>query len=192
MAPQRFEIDPARISALLPFTFVLERIDAETFRYRLAGTAMCEVFGSELRGTNFLDGWENIDRVPLLRQFSLLTRQGAVALTYMAVAAADEEAVECEVMLLPLMHTRETIDRVLGVFCPLQTPAWLGEKPATQKSIVTSQMVWPATEPRQLLSRTPQISPETEYLAHTPVPQPGRPRFRVVEGGLGRNGKRLN
>ena len=76
MAPQRFEIDPSKISAILPYTFILERRDAETFSFRLAGTRMCDVFGYELRGTNFLDGWETIDRLPLLRQFSTLTRQG--------------------------------------------------------------------------------------------------------------------
>ena len=27
------------------------------YQYRLAGTRLCELFGSELRGNNFLDGW---------------------------------------------------------------------------------------------------------------------------------------
>ncbi len=88
MAPQRFEIDPSKISALLPYTFILERRDAETFSFRLAGTRMCDIFGHELRGTNFLDGWETIDRLPLLRQFSSLTRQGTVGIVYIEMAAA--------------------------------------------------------------------------------------------------------
>lgn len=190
MAPQRFEIDPARISALLPYTFVLERVDAETFRYRLAGTAMCEIFGCELRGTNFLAGWETIDRVPLLRQLSLLTRQGAVAVAYMDISAPGEKPVECEVVLLPLLHTGESIDRVLGAFCPLHVPAWLGEKPATSKSITANEMVWPASEPSRLIQAAPFIASQVDGLLHTSLPQPGRRQFRVLEGGLSRTDKR--
>jgi len=37
IAPQRLEIQPARIGAVLPDTFILERCDSRTFRYRLAG-----------------------------------------------------------------------------------------------------------------------------------------------------------
>ena len=55
--PRRFEIEPGKIAAILPSTFILERIDAETYRFRLAGTHVCDMFGVELRGTNFLDGW---------------------------------------------------------------------------------------------------------------------------------------
>ncbi len=85
-APLRFEIDPSKISAILPYTFILERIDAENYRFRLAGTRMCEIFGHELRGTNFLDGWETIDRLPLLRQFSTMTRQASAGIVNIPVA----------------------------------------------------------------------------------------------------------
>ena len=34
-----------------------------TYQYRLAGTRLCELFGSELRGRNFLDGWSDGDRL---------------------------------------------------------------------------------------------------------------------------------
>ena len=60
MAPRRFEIEPARIATILPETFILERLDTDTFVYRLAGTRMCEQFGCEFRGANFLDGWNEL------------------------------------------------------------------------------------------------------------------------------------
>jgi len=184
VAPHRFEIDPSRISALLPSTFVLERLDAETFRYRLAGTGMCEIFGCELRGTNFLEGWETIDRVPLLRQFSLLTRQGAVAVVYMQINPADEPPLACEVLLLPLLHTQDTVDRVLGAFSPLDHPGWLGDKPAIAKSIIANQIVWPTGDPQPLIQRMPFESPEFRQVRHGPIPPSERPQLRVVEGGL--------
>ena len=71
VAPRRFEIEPSRISEILPETFILERLDRETYRFRLAGTRICEEFGQELRGTNFLDGWLDDGCIVLLRTHRL-------------------------------------------------------------------------------------------------------------------------
>lgn len=183
LAPKRFEIDPSKISALLPYTFILERRDAETFSFRLAGTRMCDFFGHELRGTNFLDGWDTIDRLPLLRQFSTLTRQGTAGIIYLDVAAVDEANVECEVLLLPLCHTRDTIDRVLGAFSPLQSPGWLGEKPIVSKHVITNELVWPSRDPLAASSR-PDEPPPLTPIHSTRIVRSDRRQFRVFDGGL--------
>jgi len=183
LAPQRFEIDPSKISALLPYTFILERRDAETFSFRLAGTRMCDIFGHELRGTNFLDGWETIDRLPLLRQFSTLTRQGTAGIVYLEIAAVAEEAVECEVLLLPLRHTRDAIDRVLGTFTPLQSPIWLGEKPVVAKRVIANELVWPAGDPLDVIAR-PTEPPPLDPVRAARIVRSERRQFRVFDGGL--------
>ncbi len=184
-APQRFEIDPSKISAILPYTFILERRDAETFSFRLAGTRICDIFGHELRGSNFLDSWDTIDRLPLLRQFSTLTRQGSVGVIYLEIAATGEESIECEVLLLPLRHTRDTIDRVLGSFAPLQSPAWLGEKAVVSKRVIANELVWPLRDPGAGISRAPEpptLLPERA----TRIVRSERRQFRVFDGGLSR------
>jgi hypothetical protein len=186
LAPQRFEIDPSKISAILPYTFILERIDAETYRYRLAGTHVCEIFGSELRGTNFLGGWPVIDRPPLLRLFSVLTRQGAAAVISMKVATLCEQTVECEVLLLPLRHTRDTIDRILGSFAPLEAPGWLGDKPVASKHFVANELIWPAQDPRPQISPVPAEEPAASHGRNARIIRSERRQFRVVDGGLSR------
>jgi hypothetical protein len=186
VAPQRFEIDPSRISAILPYTFILERRDAETYRFRLAGTRMCDIFGQELRGTNFLDGWMTIDRLPLLRQFSTLTRQGSVGIVHMEVAAIAEEAIEGEVLLLPLRHTRDSIDRVLGSFSPLQSPSWLGEKPIVSKRVLANELVWPSHDALATVSRVPDEEPATAEARTARIVRSERRQFRVFDGGLTR------
>src|SRR5262245_53611829 len=60
-APHRLEIEPSRIAAILSETFLLECVDAATYRYRLAGTRLCAWFGAELRGHDFLEGWRAED-----------------------------------------------------------------------------------------------------------------------------------
>jgi hypothetical protein len=184
LAPKRFEIDPSKISALLPYTFILERRDAETFSFRLAGTRMCDIFGHELRGTNFLDGWDTIDRLPLLRQFSTLTRQGTAGVVGVEVAAAGEENVECEIVLLPLRHTRDTIDRVVGAFSPLQSPAWLGEKPLVSKHVSASEIIWPSRGPVEAISRPTEPPPALAPPLSSRLVRSERRQFRVFDGGL--------
>src|SRR5690349_14918405 len=77
LAPLRLEIEPSRIAGILAETFMLERIDAANYQYRLAGTRLCELFGSELRGANFLDGWSAPDRTVVERQLASLRDHGA-------------------------------------------------------------------------------------------------------------------
>ena len=188
MAPNRFEIDPSRISAILPYTFILERIDPETFRFRLAGTRMCDIFGCELRGTNFLDGWPARDRLPLARKFSVLTTQGAGLRMHMKLATVSEADVECEMLLLPLLHTRGMIDRILGSFAPLATPSWLGDTPATAKHLLANELVWPARDPRFDLARTPApAEPEMFRARDARIVRSERRQFRVFDGGLTRS-----
>jgi hypothetical protein len=184
IAPQRFEIDPSRISAILPYTFILERIDSETLRYRLAGTRMCELFGSELRGTNFLDGWSVKDRMSLQRQVSVLSSQGAVLSLYVKLGAFENETVECEVLLLPLLHTTHTISRVLGALSPLSTPAWLTERPIRSKSILANELVWPGRDAHAVLARVPDDRPP-DVMRERParIVRSQRRQFRVVDGG---------
>ena len=64
-APQRCEIEPARIAALLPVTFILDCSPQSGYRFRLAGTRICEQLGRELRGVDLQDLFNAQDREPL-------------------------------------------------------------------------------------------------------------------------------
>ncbi len=76
IAPHRLEIEPSRIAGILAETFMLERVEAGTYQFRLAGTRLCELFGSELRGKNFLEGWSEQDRLVLERDLDDDQRAG--------------------------------------------------------------------------------------------------------------------
>ncbi len=54
LAPQRFDIEPSRISHILSETFILERGERDDFLFRLAGTRVCDQLGTELRGQDFM------------------------------------------------------------------------------------------------------------------------------------------
>jgi hypothetical protein len=186
--PRRFEIEPGKIAAILPSTFILERIDAEAYRFRLAGTHVCELFGSELRGTNFLDGWSPSDRVALIRHFAAISKQGAVETIHMEAAPVARASSTFEVLLLPLRHTGEDIDRVLGSFTALEAPHWLRELPLSSKRIIAHELMWPAGGPPYAQEEQPRGEvPAMLPARHARVVRSERRQFRVFEGGLGRD-----
>lgn len=187
VTPRRFEIEPAQIAAILPATFILERVDAETFRYRLAGTRICDIFGVELRGTNFLDGWSAEDRLSLIRHFVALAKQGAVELIHLEAAPIAKLSTPFEVLLLPLRHTGESIDRVLGSFCPLDEPSWLGELPLINKRLIANELIWPAGGAKVAAESHDEHVPMLFPARHARIVRTDRRQFRVFEGGLGRS-----
>ncbi|CAN1721506.1 PAS domain-containing protein [Hyphomicrobium sp. 1Nfss2.1] len=186
--PRRFEIDPGKIAGILPSTFILERLDSENYRFRLAGTHVCDMFGSELRGTNFLSGWSHSDRTSLVRHLAALSKQGAIETVHLEAAPVARASTSFEAILLPLRHTGDTIDRVLGALAPLDPPQWLGELPLTSKRIISQELTWPAgienaAQKHPTDAAVPVMHPGT----HARVVRSDHRQFRVFEGGLSRS-----
>jgi hypothetical protein len=92
-----------------------------------------------------------------------------------------------EVLLLPLRHTDQVIDRVLGAFSPLDPPHWLGELPLTAKRIIAHELVWPAGAPKFEDNRLRDDVPVMLPARHARIVRSERRQFRVFEGGLGRD-----
>jgi hypothetical protein len=171
-APRRFEIQPADIAALLPETFIAERMAGLGLRFRLAGTKICENFGRELRGVDFLTFWEAEDRAALASLLRNVFADAAVGHgTFRAFAQADREA-SFEFLLLPLIHNGDAINRLLGAIVATDPAFWLGTQPFVRHEIVDVKLHWPDGFPAFIAARGAEIvrlSPR---------------RFRVVEGGL--------
>lgn len=186
--PRRFEIDPGKIAGILPSTFILERLDPETYRFRLAGTHVCDMFGSELRGTNFLSGWSHSDRTSLVRHLAALSKQGAIETIHLEAAPVARASTSFEAILLPLRHTGDTIDRVLGALAPLAPPQWLGELPLTSKRIISQELTWPAGIDNAAQKHPATDTPVPVMLpgTHARVVRSDHRQFRVFEGGLSR------
>jgi hypothetical protein len=189
LAPRRFEIEPSRIADLLPDTFILERTDGETYRFRLAGTRMCELLGSELRGSDFLDHWSAADRTTLAGQLSIMTFQGAVGYFTLEAVAADARTAELEILLLPLIHSPDTIDRFLGIIAPIDPPNWLGSVSLEQRRLLTSEMIWPDGRPHSVVERLGHQSPFLPAVRSARIVRADRRAFRVYDGGLAKSGR---
>lgn len=181
MAPTRLEIEPSRIGAILAETFMLERTETSAFCYRLAGTRLCEIFGSELRGTNLLDGWGASDRALINSHLAATCEQGAVTLLTFE-AGTGARRVHLEAILLPLIQPAGVIGRVLGSMSPMSSPHWLGHEQLFDKRLISAETVWPEGRPHALREKSRR---ETFPLGNTAARTAATKwrSFRVLEGG---------
>jgi hypothetical protein len=183
LAPQRLEIEPSRIAAILSETFMLERVDARTYRFRLAGTQLCELLGAELRGRNFLDDWSEGDRSVLVRDLATVCDQGAGARLAIEGSSDPRHRVEIEAILLPLMHGSDRIVRIIGAMSPTSRPYWLDSEPLKNRRIKRRELIWPDGRPHAVVERLGPQAPFVPARAQMRIVKTGRRQFRVFEGG---------
>jgi hypothetical protein len=183
LAPQRLEIEPSRIAAILSETFMLERIDARTYRYRLAGTQLCGLFGSELRGRNFLEDWSEEDHTVLARDLASVCEQGAAATLALEGSSDARHRVDLEAILLPLAHGGNKIVRIIGAMTPTSRPYWLDSEPLKSRRIRRHELIWPDGRPHAVIERLGRQAPFVPPREQMRIVKTGRRQFRVFEGG---------
>jgi hypothetical protein len=139
--PDQADIDPRAIKRLLPYTFILDYQNPDRPLYRLAGTALCERFGFELKGSSFLAHWESqstLSLVSLLRQ-AMISRQ-PVCLSSVG-ATVDNGMVELETILTPVSMNDGGPSRFFGMVQVLGDPAPLLGRAIAYERLVGSQLI---------------------------------------------------
>lgn len=184
LAPKRFEIEPSQIASLLPDTFILERIDSETSRFRLAGTRICEAFGAEFRGVNLLDLLSDEDRVTMQRQISVISRQGAAGVFTFTSQNPAGQAVKWEMLILPLVHLHNDVDRYLGAVAVVDEPAWLRHEPLGKHRMLANALIWPDGRPHAMIDASSRQAPFLPQMREARIVRADRRHFRVYDGGL--------
>ena len=198
LAPRRLEIQPSRIGDLLLDTFILERTERATFRFRLAGTRVTDRFGMDLRARNFLACWSDGDRALLEHHLSAIAElgraglfTGEAGLTAGAEGGGEPAPSAFELLVLPLMHTGHSIDRLLCLMVPLDdTERGPGAPIRGGLRLLAAEAIWPDGAPeddaQRLSDRQRPLSP---HVRKARIVRQGRRQFRVYEGGLDQTGK---
>jgi hypothetical protein len=177
-APEQSDLDPRAIKRLLPYTFILDCENPARPVYRLAGTALCERYGFELKGTGFFGHWDAQSAMPLGALFrqSLKFKQ-PVALTSIAVTGSNG-MVEMERVLVPLCLKGGEPTRFLGLVQLLSDPAPLFGRAIAYERLVGSQFVAedephydqaPPPPPRRMVLKS---HPKAPYLGLVVEPFP--------------------
>ena len=178
-APRRFEIEPARIAPLLPETFIAACDGPFSYRFRLAGTRICEQFGRELRGADLLGLFEATDRHVFSSLLRHVVSDAAVGhLLFNADSDANRRA-SFELLVMPLIHTGTAINRLLGPISAIEPPFWLGSAPLIRLELADMHLIWPDGDP------SPAKAPSARTASAAELVTLARKRFRVFEGGAG-------
>jgi len=186
--PDQADIDPRALKRLLPFVFLLDARMAGSLTYRLAGTTLCERYGGELRGRNFLSHWDPDSRARIAELLpQALSQRVPACLTSMA-ATDDYRTVEIETVLMPITFGSALPERFLGVAQVLTEASPLSGRHITLERIVTAMLVregdnsQPAEPPH--MPPEERIHPRAMHLrlvASDTFRKPGPQRFDMEE-----------
>lgn len=166
-APDRSEIEPSDIRRVLGDTFILEAVSRHEYRFRLAGTRVCALYGRELKGKDFLTFWSGKDNEAVATMLAAVSQDAAAAVFGMNGRSAHERDLACEILLLPIRQKGEGWTRILGCLVPMSDPYWIGIHPILSQSISSLRLIWPDERPHFLL-RGDQVASD-EILAVEPA-----------------------
>ncbi|MCC5997080.1 MAG: PAS domain-containing protein [Oceanicaulis sp.] len=133
-APARADIAPQDLGALLSHLFLLRRMDQDHHVFRLAGTGLCRLHQREFRDQNFLSLWSGHDRTLMSALLEGALGAPAPASALADAVTLDGRACAVELTVLPLRGPEGQIDRVLGLYQPLDA-ARLGGRPVVRHRI---------------------------------------------------------
>lgn len=139
--PDQTDIDPKALKRVLPIVFLLDARPDGRCVYRLAGTGICERYGTELRGLNFLSQWDADSRVrltALLRQ--ALSARAPLCLTSVG-ATQDCRMVEIETVLMPISAQGNEPKHFLGIAQVLGDASPLAGRVVSFERLVASAIV---------------------------------------------------
>ncbi len=172
--PDQIDIDPRAIKRMLSSVFILDVENPSRPIYRLAGTALCERFGFELRGTGFLAHWDAQSAVALtslLRQ-ALKLHQPVCISSIGTTGSAG--MVEMETLLAPISFHGGEPNRVVGIIQVLSDQTLLAGKPIAFQRLVASQLIR-EDDPLPAFDSLPPPPPSDGLRSH-----PRAPHLRLV------------
>jgi hypothetical protein len=184
-APSRTDIEPADIRRLLPDVFICELAGGSSLTFRLAGTAICGLFGKELKATGFGrlwldDGVRNADRT------GSAVASGAIpAVLSLDGLSRSSRVIQAEMLLLPVLGPTGAHDRLIGLVSVFEPPYWIGHDPLAGFSTTGIRFLDQSRQP-MFLGNRPEIGMPKKPHAVQPAPETDRRKVGhliVLDGG---------
>ena len=144
-APERNDVDPGAIRGVLADTFVLDFDASRGFPFRIAGSRANALFVEELRGFSFLELWRGADREELDSILHCIADEAQAFLIGAEARLPSLDAVDIEIILMPLRHHGMTHARVLGGLAVHAAPAWMGLSGAGPITLTSLRALDPPT-----------------------------------------------
>ncbi|MEM6546928.1 MAG: PAS domain-containing protein [Pseudomonadota bacterium] len=193
--PFRAEIDPRAMHCNVRHLFIFEDLGHGNIRFRLAGTALTDAFGMELRGMSARAVMEMSARESFAELIAETLAEPGIC--YLRLKGAHPGQGMWEMILLPLRSDFGRIDRIIGALHPLDATTAPAEVPlrfTIEHMEITPVEVTVADEP-QPISGFAEVQKPFEHLpaenrpvvAPLPAASGSKPRgLTAIDGGKGR------
>jgi hypothetical protein len=146
LAPGRDEIEPGAIRACLADTFLLPFDPLRGYPVRLAGSALCTLFGRELKGASFLALWPGNEKERLADLLRSLVREQAGLVAGATGVNAEGDRTGLELILLPLAGRGVHSARLIGALGAIDQPYWTGFRPLQGLTMTELRFVGPLAD----------------------------------------------
>lgn len=184
-APYKAEVSARGIGSVLAGnSFILESLGGGNMRFRLAGAALYDVFGLELRGMSALSIMKSEDRERFGALIDAGLRRPCVCLAHLDAENRAGQRVELEMMIAPLRSDFDEMNRMLGSVHSLGAAEVPSEpRRCTIRSAFTLNFSQPEEETAAPL-RQGFGEPAASFDAS------GAPALRAINGGAGSTERR--
>lgn len=145
-APERGEIDPRAIHTILPHLFLLGQDAAGRYPFRLAGMAVCALFGRELRDTPFVALWPDNAKPAVAALLRGIVEDNIGAVETVTGRNEAGQILELELLLLPLAGRSDECARIIGALSAPLAPYWIGIRPLVTLQPGHPRFVGPAVD----------------------------------------------
>lgn len=170
-APRRDELDLRQIRQLVPNLFIADYVlKSRMFRWRLAGTGICDVYRRELTGTNFLAGWDHFEADTIGRFLAGTIRHLQPCLMRFRFFTDRDQVFGAEVVGFPLTAADGKTTHILGGMFTFRDAHSLGYTALTHLELSAARSIWTELLP----SEVPAGQVETPVIRN----------FQVISGGL--------
>jgi len=128
IAPMRDDVDPGAIRNRLADIFLFAFDIDNGHPFRLAGSAVCALFGKELKGSAFAALWSPASRPRIAELLDNVANDKVGAVAHVIGRNTENEVLDLEMILLPLIDGSGDTARLLGGFAPVGAPYWIGAR----------------------------------------------------------------
>ncbi|MEM7189489.1 MAG: PAS domain-containing protein [Pseudomonadota bacterium] len=185
LTPMRSDIDPRQMECDARNLFILENLGRGNIRFRLAGTAIVDSLGMELRGMNARAIMASSSRESFTALISEVLEDPGTG--YARLRSSTDNDVIWEVSLLPLRSDFGAIDRVIGCLHPLTNGLHHLHSPLRFRiEHMSVEPVGSAIEERREVFQAFEFPDPMDDMRRgiPPVDLSNGRGFRAIEGGL--------
>jgi hypothetical protein len=168
-APSRAELDLKEIRSIVPDLMIIEKDNIrKSYRYRLAGTRVCDLFRNELTYKDAINGWDRFEGDTVRRLYDNIVTQAQPCLVRMRLSTSTTHVIGAEMICLPIQQRHSPRLHILAGLFPFRDMRNLGYDAIAAQELTSVRTIW-----------TEHHAPET-VAVHAAMQQP----FQIIRGGL--------